>query len=428
MSILAGKGDATIAISDQELREMIRTALAKLGRPFKKVLLVVPDFTRFNSYSGPIAEMVYEELTPEGTHVDVIPALGTHVPMTEHEIRTMYGRKIPLDRFIVHDWRNEVVSAGVVPGSLISEWSDGKVDYEVKGMINKVIYAGYDLILSIGQVVPHEVVGMANYTKNIMVGIGGSDMINKSHFLGAVCNMENIMGRADTPVRRLFNYAVETFLPELPISYMLTVRARNEGTGKMELRGFYCGGEKAFQAACKVAAASNLNFFDAPLKKVVVYLDPEEFKSTWLGNKAIYRTRMAIADDGELIVLAPALREFGEDKVIDKLIRKYGYHGTPQTLEAVRNEADLRENLGAAAHLIHGSSEGRFRITYCPGPNMPRREIEKVGFASGDLDAMLKKYPVDRLKDGFHTDENGEEFFYISNPALGLWACKEKFI
>lgn len=428
MSILAGKGDATIAISDQELREMIRTALSKLGRPFKKVLLVVPDFTRFNSYSGPIAEMVYEELTPEGTRVDVIPALGTHVPMTEHEIRAMYGRKIPLDRFIVHDWRNEVVSAGTVPGSLISEWSGGKVDYEIKGMINKVVYAGYDLILSIGQVVPHEVVGMANYTKNIMVGIGGSDMINKSHFLGAVCNMENIMGRADTPVRRLFNYAVETFLPELPISYMLTVRARNEETGKMELRGFYCGGEKAFQSACKVAAASNLNFFDAPLKKVVVYLDPEEFKSTWLGNKAIYRTRMAIADDGELIVLAPALREFGEDKVIDKLIRKYGYHGTPQTLEAVRNQADLRENLGAAAHLIHGSSEGRFRITYCPGPNMPHREIEQVGFAAGDLDAMLKKYPVDRLKDGFHTDENGEEFFYISNPALGLWACREKFI
>ena len=252
-------------------------------------------------------------------------------------------------------------------------------------------------------------------------------MINKSHFLGAVSNMEKIMGRADSPVRRLFNYGVDTYLSDLPIVYMLTVMARDEATGRMAMRGFYSGtGGDAYLEACKLCVATNLVLLDKPLKKVVVFLDPDEFHTTWLGNKAIYRTRMAIADDGDLIILAPGLKEFGEDSAMDRLIRKYGYNGTPATLKAVRENADMQENLGGAAHLIHGSSEGRFNITYCPGPEVSREEIEGVGFKYGDLEAMTAKYNPERLKDGMNLVD-GEEVFYVSNPALGLWALKENF-
>ena len=426
MSIYAAKGGPEVTISDDELRKMISDALEAIDIKAKKVLLIPPDFTRFNSYAGPITAMAYEMLA-DSCHIDIIPALGTHVGMTEDEIRTMFGPNIPLECFKVHDWRNDVVSKGVVSGDLIKEWSDGRVDYDVNIEVNKILFEGYDLILSIGQIVPHEVVGMANYTKNIMVGVGGSDIINKSHFLGAAYNMERIMGQADSPVRKLFNYGVDTFLADLPIYYMLTVMARNDDNGKMEMRGFFVGDdEKAFLDACKVSQQTNLELLDEALDKVIVYLDPEEFKSTWLGNKAVYRTRMAIADDGELIVLAPALREFGEDKEIDRLIRKYGYHGTPKTLKAVDENPELANNLSAAAHLIHGSSEGRFKITYCPGPNTSREEIEGVGFAYGDLDKMMQKYDFENLKDGCNI-VNGEKIFYISNPALGLWALKENF-
>ena len=426
MSEYAAKGGPEVNISDAELREMIADSLEKIAIKPEKVLLVPPDFTRFNSYAGPITAMVYEMLK-DSCHIDIIPALGTHVGMTDEEIRSMFGPNIPLECFKVHDWRNDVVNKGVVSGDLINEWSEGKVDYEVNIEVNKILFEGYDLILSIGQIVPHEVVGMANYTKNIMVGVGGSDIINKSHFLGAAYNMERIMGQSDSPVRKLFNYGCDEFLSELPIYYMLTVMARNNDTGKMEMRGFFVGDdEQTFLDACKVSQQTNLELLDKPLKKVIVYLDPEEFKSTWLGNKSVYRTRMAIADDGELIVLAPALREFGEDKEIDRLIRKYGYHGTPATLQAVKDNPELANNLSAAAHLIHGSSEGRFKITYCPGPNTSREEIEGVGFAFGDLDSMMEKYDFANLKDGYNV-VNGEEIFYISNPALGLWALKENF-
>jgi nickel-dependent lactate racemase len=297
----------------------------------------------------------------------------------------------------------------------------------MKVMVNKCLLEGnYDLILSIGQVVPHEVVGMANYTKNVCVGLGGSDLINKSHFLGAACNMEKIMGRADTPVRKAFNYAVDEFMADMPIYYMLTVIGKEQDG--LVMRGFYCADdEECFLKASKLSQQVNLDLLDKPIKKCVVYLTPKEFGSTWLGNKAVYRTRMVIADDGELIVLAPAVHEFGEDPDIDKLIRKYGYKGTPATMKAVEENEDIRNNLGAAAHLIHGSSEGRFKITYCTDEeNMTQKEVEDAGFNWASYKEMAAKYDPEKMKDGYQTID-GEEVYYISNPALGLWALESNF-
>ena len=426
MAIYTQKGGAAVAVSDAELQEMVLSAIETSGKSIKRMLLLPPDHTRLNSCAGRITEIIYEKYAPT-CHIDIMPALGTHSAMNDAQLEMMFGKNIPKSAFKVHDWRNDVVSLGKASSEFIKELSGGNLDYEVNVQVNKIVYDNYDLIVSIGQVVPHEVVGMANYTKNIMVGIGGSDMINKSHFLGAVANLEKIMGHADSPVRRLFNYGVDTYLSDLPFLFMQTVMARDEETGKMAMRGFFAGtGEDPFLAAAKLSVETNLQLLDKPLKKVVVYLDPEEFKSTWLGNKSVYRTRMAIADDGDLIVLAPGLVEFGEDPENDRLIRKYGYKGTPNTLKMVAENQELRDNLGAAAHLIHGSSEGRFRITYCPGKGVTADEIRSVGFEYGDLDEMMAKYDFANLKDGINI-VNGEEIFYISNPALGLWALKSNF-
>jgi nickel-dependent lactate racemase len=427
MATYAEKFGEDLALNAADKQELLKTALAKLGRKPKRVLIIPPDFTRFNSNAGQLTGMLYDMLTPDA-EVDIIPALGTHFAMTEEELQTMFGRQIPWRRFKVHDWRHGIDYLGDVPGDKIKEWSEGKVDYDVRVEVDRLLFAGYDLILSVGQIVPHEVVGMANYTKNIMVGVGGQDMINKSHFLGAAYGMERIMGRIDTPVRKLFNYGADTFLSNLPIVYILTVMAKNPQTATMDMKGLFIGNDmETFTKGARLSQKVNLDLLDKPLKKVVVYLDPHEFKSTWLGNKAVYRTRMAIADDGELVVLAPGLREFGEDREIDRLIRRYGYRGTPDTLAAVQADEELRNNLSAAAHLIHGSSEGRFSITYCPGKDMSLEEVEGVGFNAAPLDEMLKRYDPKTLTDGINTLPDGEEIFYISNPALGLWALKEHF-
>jgi nickel-dependent lactate racemase len=421
--VLYSRGAESDVLQEEDLRKGLSEALGKLGAR-NKVLAIPPDHTRFHSHAGILTRLAWEYYGNKLT--DILPSLGTHSAMTEHEIRNMYGNT-PLSLFRVHDWRKDIVTLGEVPAEFIRQQSEGSLDYDWSAQVNKLLVRGnFDLILSIGQVVPHEVVGMAGYNKNIFIGTGGPEGINKSHFLGAVYGMERMMGRADTPVRRVLNYASEHFAKHLPIMYVLTVVTRGND-GKLKVRGLYIGDDmECFNQASALSLKVNFQMLDEPLRKVVVYLDPSEFKSTWLGNKSVYRTRMAIADGGELIVLAPALKEFGEDKQIDGLIRKYGYVTTPEVLGFVKNNEDLRNNLSAAAHLIHGSSENRFSITYCPG-HLTKQEIESVNFGYADLTEMLKRYNPDRLTDGFNTLPGGERVFYISNPALGLWAHKDRF-
>jgi nickel-dependent lactate racemase len=413
-------GSVPKSLSDEDLKLLLFKVLDHLGEK-KRVLIVPPDFTRFHSYAGKLTSLVYEYYG--GNVTDILPALGTHSPMSADQIQTMFPG-VPQELFRVHDWRNDVVTVGKVPGSYVAEITGGALSFEWPAQINRLIWeGGHDLILSVGQVVPHEVIGMANYNKNLFVGTGGSEGINKSHFLGAVYGMEKLMGRADNPVRRLLNYASEHFINNLPVVYIHTVIGRDE-SGCLAVKGLFIGDDnEVFSRAAALSVKVNFTTLDNPLKKVIVYLDPSEYKSTWLGNKSIYRTRMALADAGELIVLAPGVKEFGEDAEIDRLIRKYGYYGTPETLRKLKENDDLSGNLSAAAHLIHGSSEGRFSITYCPG-HLSRNEIESVNFKYAGLDEMSTRYNPAVLKDGFNTLPDGEEIYYISNPALGLWAWK----
>ncbi|HEY3705757.1 MAG TPA: lactate racemase domain-containing protein [Terracidiphilus sp.] len=421
MSLYCSTGAVDRELPREELQELLFAALDRLGSR-SRVLAVPPDLTRIHSQAGPLTHMAYQYCGDR--LAAVLPALGTHAPLRPEQITHMFG-DIPQERFLVHNWRTDIETLGEVPADYIREQSEGKLDYPWPAQVNKHIAHGdFDLILSIGQVVPHEVIGMANYNKNILVGTGGREGINRSHYLGAVYGMERLMGRAQNPVRNVLNYAADRFLKHLPIVYVHTVVGRKNDDG-LAVRGLFIGDdEECFLKAAELSVQVNFEHLDVPIRKAVVYLDPHEFHSTWLGNKAVYRTRMALADGGELIILAPGVREFGEDKRIDELIRKYGYRGTPATLEAVRDNPDLASDLSAAAHLIHGSSEGRFRITYCPG-QLSREEIEGVGFAYGDLAEMMHRYDPDKLQHGFNSVDD-EEIFFIAHPGLGLWAHKSR--
>ncbi len=423
MSLFFSKGSTDFEFTLAELKAGLFDALDKIGTR-KKVLVIPPDFTRSHSFAGPLTRFAYRYFGRRLT--DILPALGTHSPMTETQMEEMFG-DLPRNLFREHNWRKDVLTLGVVPAQYVSEVTDGKLDYPWPAQVNKLLVeGGYDLILSIGQVVPHEVIGMANYNKNILVGTGGAEGINKSHFLGAVYGMERIMGRANNPVRAVLNYASEHFAAHLPIVYVHTVVGKNK-EGQLVVKGLYIGDDaECFEKAAQLSMQVNFEMLDKPLEKIVVYLNPLEFKSTWLGNKSIYRTRMAIADGGELIILAPGLKEFGEDAQIDQLIRKYGYLTTPEILKRTGENTDLQNNLSAAAHLIHGSSENRFKIVYCPG-YLTREEIEGVHFHYADLNEMIKRYNPTLLKDGFNTLPDGEEIFFISNPAMGLWAYRQRF-
>ena len=407
-------------ISDAQLDEMLRNLLNQWP-DIHKVLIIPPDYTRCYSYAGIITQKIYQ-MIGDKAHVDVMPALGTHMPMSEEEMQKFFGDVIPRDRIIVHHWQTDTIRLGYVPAEVCSEISGGLFPEKIDVEVNHLLFdGGYDLILSVGQVVPHEVVGMANYSKNIFVGTGGREMINKSHMLSAICGMEQALGVMNSPARKLYDYAQQHFIDgKIPLVYLQTVTTSENDAVK--LHGLYIGqSRKPFEHACELAQKLNIVHVERRAAKVVAYLEPTELKTTWVGNKGVYRTRMMIADGGELILLAPGIRAFGENEEMDAMTRKYGYTGTKHILDLYRQGA-FEGKLMSAAHLIQGSTDGRFTITYATRPDlMSREEIEGVGYQWADYNEISKRYDPKKLKDGWNVLPDGEEIYYVSTPALGLW-------
>ena len=416
--------DAALPLTDAAIEQLLDELVEGLGA-LKRVLLVPPDATRAHSGAGELTVALYRRLSPRAD-VKVMPALGTHEAMSSAELGRMFPG-VPLDRFLVHDFRSGVTQLGEVPGSFVSHVSSGRVDFSVPCQVSTEIAIGrFDRVISIGQLVPHEVIGIANHSKNVYVGTGGKESIDRSHFLGAVCGMESMMGRPHTPVRDVLNYMAAQLGAHLPITYLCTVR-KKDARGQIQTHGLYAGDDEGcFLAGAPLVERLNLDLLERPLQKVVVYLDPHEFRTTWLGNKALYRTRMAIADGGELLILGPGVRRFGEDASIDRLIRRHGYRGTEHTLARARQDSELESSLSAAAHLIHGSSEGRFTVRWAAGGLTPD-EVAGVGYEWAEVGPLLQRYAPERLKDGHNRLPDGEEIFFVSHPGLGLWALRATF-
>lgn len=415
-------------IAAERLHVLLDQALAEArsricAKP-KRVLLLPPDITRAHSGAGQITEYFYNRLAPEAD-VHVIPTLGQHVPHTPDENRRMFG-SIPNERIHAHDWREGCVTVGEISGEEVASTSGGIADWPLPISLNRsVMTDAWDLIINVGHIVPHEVLGFANHNKNYFIGLGGKDLICASHMMAASCGIENNLGNLVTPVRECFNRAEDRYLGKLPDFYVQVVMAR-DARNELVHTGVYVGDDlETYLAAARQSREQNITVFDEPVKKMVCVMQEDEFVSTWVANKAVYRTRMALADGGELLIIAPGLKRFGEQPDVDRLIRKYGYVGTPRVLEQYRRNSDMQDLAHATAHLIHGSSEGRFRITYAPG-HLTREEIEGVNFGYADLKSTLARYEPDRRKEGWNRTADGEEFFFIPTPSAGLWATRDK--
>lgn len=409
--------------SEEMLRELYLDALKSLG-PRKRVLIVPPDITRLQSYAGQLTRWAWQYY---GSAVkDILPALGTHVPMNSDEISRMYN-DVPHKIFRVHDWRRDAVTVGTIPSEVVCGITGGRYDGPWEAQANRMIVSGgYDSVLSIGQVVPHVVAGMANHNKNIFIGTGGKESINISHYLSASIGVESILGRKNNPVRELLNYASDHFTAHLPIVYVLTVMAQSPA-GNMEVRGLYVGDDlECFDRAADLSLRINVTRLEKPVPRIVTYMDENEYRSTWLANKAVFRTRLAIADGGEILVIAPGVRSFGEDSQIDKLIRRVGYRCREEIAHAIQTDPELLPMLGAAAHAIQSAPDGRFRVSYAT-KYLCRSDLENVGYNCLNLSEALRRYSPEKLRPGYNTLPDGENVYFVRNPAMGLWVDKARF-
>ncbi|HEX4141095.1 MAG TPA: lactate racemase domain-containing protein [Candidatus Methylacidiphilales bacterium] len=407
-------------------QRLLDEATARLKPNLRRVLLLPPDLTRAHSGAGWITETLYN-LLAKTCDVHVIPTLGQHVPHTEAENKWMFG-SIPHARIHAHDWRHGVVRIGKIPAARVAESTGGKADWEIPVDLNRsLIEEPWDLIINIGHIVPHEVLGFANHNKNYFIGLGGKETICASHIAAGVYGIENNLGNLITPLRACYNWAEEQFLGRLPDVYFQVVMKR-DAQNKLVHTGVFVGDDlETYLQAARLSREVNIITFDKPLKKIVAHMQGDEFRSTWVANKAVYRTRMAMADGGELLIIAPGLERFGEQPDVDALIRRYGYAPTREVLDLYKRHADMQDLAHGTAHLIHGTSEGRFTIRYAPG-HLTRTDIEQVKFAYADLGETLKRYPIGEMKEGWNTMPDGEEVFYISTPSAGLWSTREKLM
>lgn len=417
------------AISRPEVEQMCQRLLDEARRrlnikDFKRVLLLPPDLTRAHSGAGWITETIYK-LLPRSCDIHVIPTLGQHEPHDEKTNKWMFG-DIPHARIHPHDWRNGCTRLGEIPAAIVREkfGEPCGVDWPIPVDVNTMtVKEKWDLIINVGHVVPHEVLGFANHNKNYFIGLAGKDMICASHLAAATYGIENNLGNVVTPLRACFNWAEDQFLGGLPDVYLQVVMQR-DAQNKLVHSGVYVGDDlETYMMAARLSARQNITTFDEPVKKIVAVMQADEFHRTWVANKAVYRTRLAMADGGELLIIAPGLKGFGEQPEVDAFIRKYGYVGTPKVMTLYKQNRDMQDLAHATAHLMHGSSEGRFKITYAPG-HLTRQEMEGVNFGYAELNETLKRYNPDAMKEGWNTMPDGERIFFISTPSAGLWATK----
>jgi nickel-dependent lactate racemase len=403
---------------------LLDEARERIGKTLSRVLLLPPDLTRAHSGSGKITETLYNALAQQ-CDVHVIPTLGQHVPHTAAQNCWVFG-SIPNERIHVHDWIGGVSRVGVIPREMVLQSTGGVADWDIPVDLNSSLMSEkWDLIINIGHVVPHEVLGFANHNKNYFIGLGGKETICTSHMAAAIYGIENNLGKLITPLRSCFNWAEQEFLGHLTDVYFQVVMKRSPDN-RLVTCGVYVGDDlETYLMAARASNKENITIVEKPISKAVAVMQADEFHSTWVANKAVYRTRMALADGAELLIIAPGLQRFGEQESVDRVIRKYGYRGTPQTLKQYKEKSDLRELAHAVAHLIHGSSEGRFSIAYAPG-HLTEDEIEQVNYHYVALEEALARYPPAKMKEGWNIMPDGEEVFFISTPSSGLWATQSR--
>ena len=370
---VVGRGAATVSLSSEELRAIVTEALADIGSG-ERMLAIVPDKTRDDNTDQlvPFAAEILAQKKIE--RLDVLIAQGTHGPMNEAEKREKIGwsKIAPGDVGSIFDHRwdrdDELVTIGDLSAALIARLTDGLMRESVPVRLNALLTPGkYDTVLVFGATMPHEVAGFAGGAKYFFPGVAGPELTHLTHWLGALATIENVIGRIETPTRRVIEAAAA--LVSSRIISFTSVSTRN-GEG-LRTHALFAGDlYEAFRRAAKVSSQVHIKHIGKKYKRVVALLD-RHYDELWVGGKASYKLGSIIETGGELIIYAPQLKQLSATH--GHLIEKYGYAPLEHVREMVAGSDELRANLCVAAHLAHvsygsvpnaaGQLTPRYRIT-----------------------------------------------------------------
>jgi len=362
-----GHGSPAAVISENGIKKIIEDGTPPGLYDKKRVLVLTPDATRTCPLPM-VIRSVREVIGERCTKLDFMVALGTHSPLPEKELLALYGIS-PRQRrelfggsdFFNHRWDlpETFVRIGQLAANEIAEFSGGLLRESVPIEINKKIF-DYELILILGPVFPHEVVGFSGGAKYLFPGISGGPFLHAFHWLGALVTCSGIIGNKDTPVRSVINRARQKI--QVPVHCLSMVVG-----GKNELRGFYAGDvENSWSAAADLSAQIHIVKKEKPFR-VVFGRAPEMYDEIWVGGKVAYKLEQVVADGGRLIIYAPHISEVS--RTWGKYIHKIGYHVRDYFLAQMGRFKEIP--LGVLAHSTHVRGTGRFQ----DGIEMPRIEV-----------------------------------------------------
>jgi len=384
---LAGAGSSSTVLTPADLRRIVRDAIRNVP-PRARVLAVIPDRTRDDN-TDVLFPIISQELAVVGaSRFDALVAQGTHPPMTNAEKRAKIGAghsPMPLvGEFFDHHWDrpSELITLGTLSGADVSSLTGGLMNREVPVQLNAHLAPGqYDVVFVIGATVPHEVAGFAGGAKYFFPGVAGPELTHLTHWLGALATIERVIGRIETPTRRVIEAAADRV--PAPVLAFTSVSTRNDAG--LRTHALFAGDlRETVRSAAEVSSRVHVRYTGRRYRRVVALLD-EHYDELWVGGKASYKVGGIIEDGGELVIYAPHLT--GISTTHGRLIEKYGYAPLEQVREMVEQSDELQANLCVAAHLAHVSYAGRMSEE---GHIEPRYRITLASAVSEDVCRRVK--------------------------------------
>jgi nickel-dependent lactate racemase len=379
--MLIGKGDPKLLLTETEINQIAKEALEKTDLDGKRVMVLIPDGTR--TMPMPLMFDLFENfLSKRVAQLDYLVALGTHQAMTDEQLSRLVGRVVVNGQagssmIYNHKWEDPTTFAqiGVISAYEVSQISNGLMAVDVPVRLNKMIH-DYDHLIICGPVFPHEVVGFSGGNKYFFPGIAGSEIINFTHWLGALITNYEIIGTGYTPVRAIIDKAT-SFIDRPVTCFCLVVS--HAGTSGL----FYSDAKEAWQAAAELSAKTHILYVDQPFQKVISVM-PALYDDLWTAAKGMYKMEPVVANGGEVIIYAPHISEvsYTHGKILDEV----GYHCRDFFLKQWDHYKQYP--WGVLAHSTHLRGIGKFdletkievnRVKVALATGIPEGRCKRIG-------------------------------------------------
>ncbi|MDY6913633.1 MAG: lactate racemase domain-containing protein [Planctomycetota bacterium] len=415
-----GQGHTDHNLSDDELRRIVASAASRIDPSGKRILAIIPDQTRCCPLPATLRRL-HEVISPQAKCLDFLIALGTHPPMSEEQIDKLVGvepgrraKVFGKSRFFNHEWKNldALTKIGTLAADHIDEITGGLFAMDIDVTINKRILE-YDVVLVVGPVFPHEVVGFSGGSKYFFPGVSGPELLNFFHWLGAVITNPKIIGSKHTPVRKTLEAAADMLRVET-FAFCMVV------AGEGRLAGMYFGPvSRAWSAAADLSDRIHINYVEKPFASVLSCA-PQMYEDLWTGGKCMYKLECVVADGGELIIYAPHISEVSITH--GKVIEAVGYH----TRDYFMAQWDKFRHYpwGVLAHstqvrgigaYVDGVERPRIQVTLATA--IPARLCRKINLGYRDPASIdVAEWQNRQAESRLHVPNAGERLYKLKNP------------